>query len=472
MGILPDVEISVKDGGLGRVASGDDVLGAVGIGSIAQSGVVSLSSFEEVKEKVGEGPLRDFLEGVYSQVNVSSYVRVISGNTRGTISSISAGSDNSGVGRLTASGSPANAYSFKVEIIQTGGLNSATFHIEKNGLVGEEITVPTGRNHAISGTGITISFDPRSPSGNQVSFSKGDVFSFSTTAPSATNSQLLNALDELKNQSVTYRHIAVAGITAASFWASFASKLEILTSEHKWTWGSAGVRNRNSGETTDAYVTALTKTERGSVLSKRLMVCASWIRVTDIEGYQAERNAHGKIVGRIFQNGVAVSPGWTRLGNLPGVESLLYDVTPTQIKALEEAGYAACRYYDGKKGVFVSDSHLMTEATSDFDSSTRIEVMNKACGVVRDAQFPYLKQGFDVLSDGRVPELAQVVAAGEQALDLMVRDKEISSGRISLPDNQDILATKRISEEIIIVPRGQMDEISAIISFENPNLRR
>jgi len=43
MGVLGDVDIRVKDGGLGRVASGDGVLGVVGVGSAAQGSVVLLS---------------------------------------------------------------------------------------------------------------------------------------------------------------------------------------------------------------------------------------------------------------------------------------------------------------------------------------------------------------------------------------------------------------------------------------------
>jgi len=468
MGILGDVDIRVKDGGLGRVASGADVLGVVGVGSVARSTVALLSSFDDVKAKVGDGPLRDFLEGVYSQIVVPCYARVLPGSTVGTIGSVNVGASNVGVGGLAAAGSPANRYRIKVSIISSGGLNAATFQVSKNGIWEKVTTVPTSGAYLIEGTGITLTFTSGTPDANQLSFAKGDRFTFDTTAPAATNGELLAGVDDLAKQSVIYRHIAVAGVTAAAFWAAFALRLKTLTQKHQWTWGSAGLRNRGAEESTDAYITALTGTERGSVVSKRLMVCASWIDVVDIEGYQAERNAHGKLIGRIFQNGVATSPGWTRLGNLPGVEGLLYEVSPAHIKKLSDAGYAVCRYYDGKKGVYVAGSDLMTEATSDFDTSVRIEVMNKACRMVRDAQFPYLKQGFDVLSDGRVPELSQVIAAGEQALDVMIRDKEISSGRIMLPESQNILATKRISEEIIIVPRGQMDEIRATIQFENP----
>jgi len=470
MGFLPDVEIAIKDGGLGRVASGDDALGAIGVGSVPQSAVVTLSSFEEVSEKVGDGPLRDFLEGVYSQVNVPCYVRVLPGTTQGTISSVTANSDNAGVGSLTVSGAPANCYMFEIVIESDGGLNAATFRVKKNGLLGDANTIPADGSYTIPSTGIVLTFSAGSPSPSEVSFKEGDRFSFTTSCPSATNAELLAAVDQIKNSGAALRHIAVAGSTAKAFWAAFATKLEAFTGEHLWTWGSAALRARNDGESTDAYISALVGSERGSVESKRLMVSANWFDGVDIEGYKSERNVHGKVVGRIFEIGVAISPGWTRLGNLPGVESLLYGVTPAQIKSLEDAGYATCRYYDGKRGVYVSDSHLMTDETSDFDTSTRIEVMNKACRLVREAQFPYLRQGFDVLSDGRVPELAQVAAAGEQALDSMAKDKEISSGRIVLEENQNILSTKRITEEILIIPRGQLDEIRATIQFENPAL--
>lgn len=468
MGILKDVDIAVKDGGLGRVAAGADVLGVVGVGSVTQKGVVSISSFDEVKTKVGDGPLRDFLEGVFSQVAVPCYARVLPGSTAGTITAVTAKAGNKGVGTLAAAGKPANAYTVSVAVVNSGGLNAATFRVTRNGLKGKEVTVPANGTYLVPDTGITLTFSAGNPAGTNVSFSKGDSFTFSSAAPSATNGELLAGVDALTDKAVAYRHIAVAGVTASAFWASFAAKLDKLTDSHRWLWGSAGVRARKSGDTTDAYVDDLTGSERGSVVSKRLMVCAAWVEQADIEGYKGDRNAHGKLIGRIFGVGVAVSPGWTRLGPLTGVESLLYEVTPTQIKALEDAGYATLRYYDGKKGVYVSDSHLMTEETSDFDTSVKIEVMNKACRLVREAQFPYLKQGFDVLSDGRVPELSQVQAAGEQALDTMRREGEISSGRIELDEKQNILSTKKVTEKIAIVPRGQVDEISATIQFENP----
>jgi len=469
MGILPDIDIEIRDGGLGGAGDSADILGVVGIGSVTQSSVVSLSNFEDVDSNVGDGPLRDLLEGVYSQVSVPCYARVLPG-TGSTITAITPGSANEGVGSITASGTPANAYSIEIDIVITGGLNNGAFRVSKNGLSGKEVTIPSGGSYPIPGTGINLNFGAGSPSGSQVSFSKGDTFEFTTTSPSTTNGALLSAIDDLIAKNVNYRHIAVAGITDVAFWSVFATKLEALTAAHRWTWGSAAVRPRGESETTDAYISALTGSERGSVESKRLMVCASWLRVLDMEGYKVKRNAHGKIIGRIFENGVAISPGWTRLGNLPGVEGLLYEVSPTQIRALEDAGYATCRHYDGKKGVYVSESHLMTDATSDFDTSVRIEVMNKACRVVREAQFPYLKQGFDVLSDGRVPELDQVAAAGEQALDLMVKEKEISSGRIELQDKQNILSTKKVTEKIYIIPLGYIDEIMATIQFENPLL--
>ncbi len=205
MGILKDVDIKVEDGGLGRVASGADALGVVGVGSVAQDGVVLLSSFEDVKKKVGDGPLRDFLEGVYSQVNVSCYARVLSGSISGTVGEVEDGGNNQGVGTVAVSGKPANEYHIQVIIQASGGLNNGTFRVIKNGLKGKEMTIPMDGNHVIPGTGLTLNFSPGSPSGGQQSYVLGDTFVFETTAPKATNGELLAAVDDLTNQSAAYR---------------------------------------------------------------------------------------------------------------------------------------------------------------------------------------------------------------------------------------------------------------------------
>lgn len=469
MGILNDLDFAVRDGALGRVPQGDGTLAVIGVGSVRQTEIVSLASFDDAKKKVGYGPLRAFLADFYSEVGASVEAVVLNGSGA-TVGSVTAASSNSGVGGLSASGSPYNAHTVLVKILTKGELNEASFSVTVDNRVSKILSVPASGEYLEPISGVKLKFSTGSPAEEQVSFAAGDSWSFETTAPKATNAAILEAIDKLKAKSGYYRHIAVAGVTEKAFWASFSQKLDEFSTAHKWTWGSVQARYKaGTDSSTDAYVNALAGDERGSVESKRLMICGSWYEGSDSEGFSDVRSVQGKLIGRIFRIGVATSPGWVALGPVKGMEKISpFDVNEAQIKKLSDAGYATLRYYDGLKGVYFYDSFLAVGATSDFPYSTRIELLNKAMRLVRTAQLPYLRRGFDVLPDGRVPELALIKAAGGQALDVMVRDKEISSYEIILGESQDILATEKIQEKIKIVPRGQVNAIEGEFEFANP----
>ena len=340
MAILDDVNLSIRDGALGRVAQGDGVLAVVGVGSVAQSGVVSLASFDDAKKKVGYGPLRDFLSAFYSETKAAVEAVVLAPGTQGTKSSVAAGADNKGVGSVSVSGNPHNAHKIKIEITEKGGLNAAAFRVSVDGLQGKILTVPSGGTYEEPISGLTFTFAAGTPASGKASFDKGDAFSLSTTAPTASNAAILAAVDKLKNQSGYYRHIAVCGVTGKDFWASFAQKLDEFSSAGRWTWGSVQARYKQSSDSdTDAYINALAGSERGSVESRRLMLCGSWFEGADGEGFRGVRPMQGKIVGRIFAVGVATSPGWVALGNVKGVEKISpFDVNEVHIEEARGGG--------------------------------------------------------------------------------------------------------------------------------------
>ena len=225
MAILDDVSLTVRDGALGRVKTGDGVLAVVGVGSVAQSGIISLANFDDVKEKVGYGPLRDFLVAFYSETKAAVEAVVLAADTQGSSSSITASPANKGVGSLSVGGNPHNAHKISVQITESGGLNAAAFRVKVDGVQGQAVTVPTGGAYTDPISGVRLTFGAGSPARKQVSFSKGDVFGFITTAPTASNASILAALDKLKNKSGYYRHMAVVGVTDSAFWASFVQKL-------------------------------------------------------------------------------------------------------------------------------------------------------------------------------------------------------------------------------------------------------
>ncbi len=470
-----DVDLTIEDGGLGVVTEADGILAVVGVGAAAVSGIV-LATRDNYESKAGLSPIRDFLEQVFSLVDTPVYCRILAASTAGELSAVAAGSGNAGVGGLAVSGSPYNRFDVSVDIEGEGGLNEATFRYTLDGIQSSIITVPESGAYLISEAGITLTFSAGSPTGERVSFAAGDSFSFTSTAPTASNAELLAAVDDLIASSYLIRHISVAAVTQAAFWSAFAAKLLAAEASHKYISGSTMARYITSGETLDEYVAALIGTERGSVSSVRLMVCAHWIEENDVSGYVDIRNGLGKIIGRMFAINIALSPGATKLGAVDGVERIMPETADgnpfpsAHIDSLEDAGYATFRYYDGKSGVYINDSTLMSEDGSDFTICTRIDVLNKARNLVREAQFPFIKDNFDVLDDGSVPQLEAVKAAGEAQLKIMQKDKEISSGRIEMSINQNILSNPVVTEKVYVTPRGSFTEISGTIQFENPAL--
>ncbi len=471
--ILPDIDIGIKDGGLGVVPEGDGALAVIGVCANHQAEILTLSR-DSYEEAVGEGPLKDFLDDFFSMVNAVVYAKILEGTTAGVVGAVAADAANTGVGGVAVAGSPANAYKFGLEIISEGGLNEATFKYSIDGIKSKEITVPEAGTYEIPDTGLTITFSAGAPAGEEVSFAVGDLFSWETSEPLASNTEFLAAVDDLINLGKEIRSIHVTGTTAAAFWFAFSTKLSNAEDMHVYIWGSCEARyiDELTNETLQEYVTALVGTERGAGISIRLMVVAMWLEVVNANTASVRiNNAAGKILGRIYAIGRALSPGATKLGPLDSVNRIMpeeFKTNPALIKSLQDAGYATVRFYDGKTGVYVNDSDLMSEDTSDYDIATKIDVMNKARNSVRSAQFPFLKDDFEVLADGTVPGLDLVRKVGEQALSTMAKDKEISSGRIELDTAQDILATKKLVEKIYITPRGSFDEISAEISYENP----
>ncbi len=471
--ILPDIDIGIKDGGLGIVPVGEGALGVVGVCSNNSTEVLILSR-DSYKTVVGEGPLRDFLDDFFSMVNVPVYARGIAGATAGIVSTPQADSQNTGAGALTAAGSPFNAYKIGVEIKSEGTLNEATFVYSVDGVLSKELTIPTNGNYVVPSTGVTLTFSAGNPSGGQVSFAAGDKWDIETTEPLASNADILSAVDSLVHYGVRLRSLHIAGSTSAAFWSAFSVKLLNAEDIHQYIWGSCEARyiNEAGSEDLQTYISQLTGPERGTVVSIRLMVVPMWLEVSNADNGSVQiHNAAGKLLGRIYAVGVALSPGATKLGPLPGVNKILPDAlrtNPAMIKALQDAGYATVRYYDGKKGVYVNDSELLSDGSSDYDISTKIDTVNKARNIVRDSQFKFLKDNFDVLEDGSVPGLDYVRKTGEQALSSMKKDKEISSARIYIDPTQNILATKKLVEKIYITPRGSFNEIEAEISYENP----
>ena len=163
--VLPDVSVTVTDGGLGILPQNSSqiplLVGTSSSGQ-AQSGssstsdvIVPISDMVTLKNTFGSGPLVDAAAYVLSVAGGPAYcVRIFSG-------SVSAGA-HTGTGTATVppSGSPMGQYTLVVLATSTGALGTATFSYALDGAtyVGPLTTPVATGTFVVPGTGITLTF--------------------------------------------------------------------------------------------------------------------------------------------------------------------------------------------------------------------------------------------------------------------------------------------------------------------------
>ncbi|MDR0402034.1 MAG: DUF2586 domain-containing protein [Treponema sp.] len=466
---LPDVKNRILDGAMG--VGGADSTGnfaAVGVSAIPSNGVLAFVDPASVEEKIGDGPLRDLIVSALSIAKTTVYAVALEGTAQGSVSQVTAGSENTGNGDIAVSGDPRNEYDVKVEITASGTLNEAAFRVIIDGSAGKIITVPDGNGgYEIPDTGLTLHFDPKGEG-----FREGDTFSFSSTEPQATNGEILEAVDHILDKKLPIEWIAVAGISDAALWAALAAKAEGAAEAYQYLFFVAQVRYLNKKEeTVDRWVMALAGSERGAVASTRLEVCAGWIEEADANGQVDTRPLIGVYCGKLAQRGVHQGPDAVRYGPIGAATALKPDgLNDGHIEALKHAGYDTARKIIGLNGIYITSGQMMSETGSDYDLVERRRVMDKACRQVRETQLFYLNDVVKVGADGSPEGLEMFIAQSESPLRIMKTNGEISNGYVVIPPGQNILSTKTLRTKIRIVPLGKMSYIENEIAYSNPAL--
>jgi len=466
--MLPGVKNTIKDGAMGVL--GADATGrfaAVGVGGLYGQGILAFTAPDQVEEKIGDGPLRDLLVSALSIAKTTVYAVSLEGTVAGTLSAVTPGAENTGAGSVSVSGDPRNEYDIKVEILTTGELNAATFRVTVDGLAGKRLTVPdSGGNYLIPGTGITLQFNLVSGT-----FDAGDTFSFTATAPAASNAEVLAAIDTILEAKLDIEWIAVAGVSDAALWAALATKAEGAAEIYQYLFFIAQARYKTSAESVDEWVTALTTTERGTVASTRLQVCAGWIEEADASGQVDVRGLIGTYCGKLASRNVHQGPDAVRYGSVTAATALApAGINDGHIESLKNAGYVTARTIIGLSGIYVTSGQIMSEEGSDFDLVERRRVMDKACRQVRTAQLVWVNDAVKVGADGSPEGIEMLVAQSENPLKIMITNGEISDGYVIVPDGQNILSTKKINTKVRIVPLGKVAYIENEIAFSNPAL--
>jgi hypothetical protein len=461
--MLPGIKNNILDGAMGAAGAGaTGRFAAIGVAAQFGQGILTFTDPEQVEAAIGDGPLRDLLVSALSIAKTTAYAVALEGTVPGTLSTVNPGSENSGGGTITVTGSPRNEYDVAVEILSDGGRNEGVFRVIVDGLPGKQITIPDDGIYEIPGTGVRIAF-------NDKVFKTGDRFTFSATAPEAANGEVLAAVTAILEAKLAIEWVAVAGVSAAPLWAALGTKAEGAEGLYQYLFFAAQARYKADDETLDQWAAALAGAERGTVGSTRLQVCAGWIEEADVNGQVDVRGLLGVYCGKLAARNVHEGPDAVRYGGISAAAALKPDgINDGHIETLKNAGYVTARTFPGLNGIYITSGQMMSEAGSDFDLVERRRVMDKACRQVYTAQLPSVNDAIKIGKDGSPEGIKMIIAKSEAPLNIMVSDGEISAGSVIVPEGQNILSTKKLRFKIRIVPLGKLSYIENEIAYSNP----
>ena len=467
--MLSNVNVIVKDGGLGILDPNSAVPHAkVGVSSQGTANeVVEINDRSQIAA-FGTGPLVNALYDAFAGGTRRIFAVLATADVNGTKSDITA--VKTGQGDITVSGNPLDAYEVLVEILSAGGFNEATFKYSLDGgdVYSEEITVPVDGAYAVANTGLTLNFSEYATTPAD-SFKTGDVYSFTTTAPTASITNITSAINALLDSSLSFDFIHVVGESDSSVWTALDTIAEdAVTEKYRFIHFLCEAAKKTSAQTIAEWVQALI-TAAGSFESTRVSVCAAFAEIEETNTNRIfNRSGTGIYSGRVSSIPSMRSPARVRDGKLVNVKNINpVGLSEEEINALDAAGFITFRTYEGMAGVYVTEGRIMAPVGSDFRFVELRRVMDKACRNLRRAALQYKHAEVD--PQNQKDSLSHFEASLQQELDAMAAgsEKEISSGRIEIPD-QDILATSKLKVKIRIVPIGIMREIELEVGYENP----
>jgi hypothetical protein len=463
-----DVNAQIQDGGLGAVGNtGSGAHVKIGVSPIESASPIVITSSmnaKKIRALLGHSPLADACMDSVSAGAGQMYCIPVKASTDGTIGSVT--KDGEGLEDMTVSEKPYSNYSVEVLIVVSGGFNEAAFKYSLDGgySYSDEVTIPVDGNYIISDTGLKLKFTENATKAD--SYKVGDKFTFSTTAPQMTNQDVLTAVEKMKGMTQEFEGVHIVGPSTKALWAAMEVEASKFATTYQMPlWFLFEFRDINDGEALADYATALLD-ERKGLTSFYIQVAAARALFTKMDGRATNVNGAAIVTGLYARASVQESIGKVRDYPISGVLKLLPEGIEDYIKDLDAAGYITFRQYQGIEGFYVTSARTMAPDTSDYKYAERVRVANKLIRVCRTEALMLLQEDIDMSDpDGSFLSMAAFI---QSPADQMVKQKEISSVTVTVPEGQDVLATEQLTFVIRFVPIGQARAITLDVGMTNP----
>ena len=470
--MLRDVNTTISDGLLGfATATGDGLSVKIGASPVVSNAPVIITGdmdAAKIRERLGLSPLADAAMDAVRGGAGRIFCVPIAPAAPGSLGEVK--KTGTGMGTLTVSGVPNNAFDAVVEITAQGGLNTAAFRVSVNGgrSYTDEITVPVTGSYTLEGTGLTVQFAEAADTDQKPSsFMVGDTFRFSSTAPAMTNGDVLAAMDKLKEFSQEFEFIHIVGASTLPLWQAMSeAQKELMNVWHKpaFILLEAAFPEADSGGDLHDWAFQM-EADRKKIRNTDIQVCAAWGRVVRLDGAIQTANLAGLASGRYAKTSVQISIGKTQPEAGCGFpETLIQELLPagydnTIIEFLDLAGYLTFREYDGLPDLYVYHTKMMCPDGSDYRYAEDVRVRNKIVRETRKKALLFKNDDIDLTDiQGELEARAKFIAA---PLDRMVDNKEISSYEIAVLDGHEktFLEDETMRVKIRYLSRGYIREV-------------
>lgn len=143
-------------------------------------------------------------------------------------------------------------------------------------------------------------------------------------------------------------------------------------------------------------------------------------------------------------------------------------VSDGNLTTLDSLGYIFLRKHIGKTGSWFNDSHTATTITDDYAYIEINRTVHKAIRGLRVYLIDFLASPLQLNSDGTLSDATvgffEKLCAN--ALDVMVRDRELSDYSVTIDPSQDVLSTSELVISVSLLPTGTARTITVNIGFE------
>lgn len=476
---IPNLNFTILSNGLGVAApSPAGVLTVFGCSSAGTANTVQnpyLTS-KQLIDAYGYGPGPDAAANLIDSGIPTIFVKTPS-STVGTAGSVT--HTGTGVSVMTVTGTPLQRYDVVVTTARSGTAGSDpepgfTISLDGGVTTSGEIRMPS--NHIYSGlaatTGITLNF-------TAATMVLGDTYTFSTTAPEASASEVATAIAALKNANAITQQSALLW-TPGSWTAAEATTITAAAADfigkRKFPRIVIETRGINGGETEAQWMTAI-ENDYAAFQSNLAVISAGEALVTSsINGVALRRNIAVLAMVRaglvkIGRDLAAVEDGALvpKKNGVP-VTTVYHDeeVTP----GLDADRFMTIRSLPGLIGYYITNPNLMAAPTSDFSLLQYGRVMDEAARIARD--FFTQKLSTDVRLNQKTGFILEKDArALESGCDTLLEQGLVANGNasaiqtiVSRTDN--ISSTKTLTVTITVLPLGYLKSISLTLSFVNP----